>query len=154
MAHHNGTLLPQDTDFDNADQPGIAQPYTQSEIEDLLYGQDRPASDRLARLLELRDESAARDSADERGEDAAALWSEVDRAIAELSGTLDNADDGDDYAGLAAPLLGDQGDRLDTLSPDDIDAREAIEQGSAPDDAVEEEVEELDEAADDLDGKE
>ena len=51
---HHGTMVPQDTNFDNADQPGIAQPYSQTEIEDLLYGDDRPASERLARLKELR----------------------------------------------------------------------------------------------------
>ena len=55
---HHGTMVPQDTNFDNADQPGIAQPYSQTEIEDLLYGDDRPASERLARLKELRDEAA------------------------------------------------------------------------------------------------
>ena len=39
-------------------------------------------------------------------------------------------------------------------TPDDAKAQQDIEQGSEPDDAVEaEEVAELDEAADDLDGK-
>lgn len=126
-AHHPGTLLPQDTDFDNADQPGIAQPYSQAEIEDLLYGNDRPASDRLARLRELRDDSATRDSGDLGDQDPAAMLDELDRAIDELSATMANAADGADYAGLAAPFDRDSDGRLDALSPDDVDARQAIE---------------------------
>lgn len=122
---HHDTLVPQDTNFDNADQPGIAQPYTQAEVEELLYGTDRPASERLARLRELRDESAIRESGDWGDQDPAAMLDELDRAIDELSATVANADDADDYAGLEAPF--EPGDRLDALSPDDIDARHAIE---------------------------
>ena len=151
--HHPGTLLGQDTDFDSTDQPGTAQPYTQTEVEELLYGDDRPASDRLARLRELREESAARESGDWGDQDPASLLEEVDRAIEDLSTSMDNADDGADYAGLAAAADGGQGDRLDTLSPDDVDAREAIEQGSAADDAAQQEAEQIDEAAEDLDSK-
>ena len=130
MAQHNdhgGTLLPQDTNFDNADQPGIAQPYSQAEVEELLYGTDRPASERLAALNELRDESSMRESADWGDQDPASLLDEIDRAIDELSATIANADDNDDYAGLATNFDNDSGGRLDTLSPDDVDAREAIE---------------------------
>ena len=65
---HHGTMVPQDTNFDNADQPGIAQPYSQTEIEDLLYGDDRPASERLARLKELRDEAVEKYHAIEGGQ--------------------------------------------------------------------------------------
>lgn len=123
---HHGTMVPQDTNFDNADQPGIAQPYTQTEVEDLLYGDDRPASERLARLRELRAESAVRESGDWGDQDPAAMLDEVDRAIDELSATIANADDGEDYAGLATSFDNDPDDRLDALSPDDVDARHAI----------------------------
>lgn len=122
---HHGTMVPQQTNFDNADQPGIAQPYSQSEIEDLLYGDDRPAVERLARLREMRDESAIRESGDWGDQDPAAMLDELDRAIDELSATMANADDTNDYADLDAPL--DRDDRLDMLSPDDDDARHAIE---------------------------
>lgn len=151
---HRSALLPQETNFDNADEPGIAQPYSQSEVEDLLYGQDRPASERLARLRELRAESSVRESGDWGDEDPAALLDEVDRAIDGLGGDLENADDGEDYAVLSSALDSAQDERLDGLSPDDVDAREAIEQGSEPDDAVEEEeAAEVDDAADDREGK-
>lgn len=124
---HHGTMVPQDTNFDNADQPGIAQPYTQSEVEDLLYGEDRPASERLARLRELRDESSIRESGDWGDQDPAAMLDELDRAIDELSAVIANGEDNEDYAGLATNFDNDPADRLDALSPDDDDARFAIE---------------------------
>ena len=129
MAHqdHHGATVPQDTNFDNADQPGIAQPYTQSEVEDLLYGDDRPASERLARLRALREESAIRERGDCGDQDPAAMLDELDRAIDELSATIANADDNNDFAGLATTFDNDPADRLDALSPDDEEARYAIE---------------------------
>jgi hypothetical protein len=124
---HRGTMMPQNTNFDNADQPGIAQPYTQTEVEELLYGDDRPASERLARLRELRDESAIRESGDWGDQDPAAMLDELDRAIDELSATIANGDVAEDYAGLATTFDHDPADRLDALSPDDDEARSAIE---------------------------
>jgi hypothetical protein len=125
--HHHGTMMPQETDFDNADQPGIAQPFSQTEIEELLFGDDRPAEERLARLREIRDEAAARESADWGDEDPAALLEEIDRAIEALSTDVQDADDTIDYANLSAPLERDPDEHLDALSPDDVDAREALE---------------------------
>ena len=124
---HPGSLVPQETSFDNADTPGIAQPYSQSEIEDLLYGDDRPASERLARLKELRDEATIRESGDWGDQDPAAMLDELDRAIDELSATIANGDDDETYAGLTTNFDNDPADRLDALSPDDEEARHAIE---------------------------
>lgn len=124
---HHETMVPQDTNFDNADQPGIAQPYTQSEVEELLYGDDRPATERLAQLRALRDESAIRESGDWGDQDPAAMLEEIDRAIDELSATIANSEDNDDFAGLATTFDNDPADRLDALSPDDEDGRYAIE---------------------------
>jgi len=123
--HNYGTMLPQEINFDNSDQPGISQPYSQTEIEELLFGDDRSVEERLQRLREIRDELAGRESADWGDEDPAALLGEVDRAIDALSTDEDNADDTDDYANLA-PVLEQEAD-LESLSPDDVDAREAIE---------------------------
>jgi hypothetical protein len=130
MAQHNDhhdSMVPQDTNFDNADQPGIAQPYTQSEVEELLYGADRSASERLARLRELRDESAIRESGDWGGQDPASMLDELDRAIDELSAVIANGEENAEYEGLATTFDNDPADRLDALSPDDEEAREAIE---------------------------
>ncbi|KKB77044.1 hypothetical protein VW29_18980 [Devosia limi DSM 17137] len=124
---HRGTIVPQRTNFDNADQPGIAQPFSQSEIEELLFGDERSAEERLQRLQEIRDELVARGSADFGDKDPEALLAEIDRAIEALSVTSNNADETNDYAGLAAPLGRDPADHLDALSPDDIDARHALE---------------------------
>lgn len=124
---HHGTMVPQDTNFDNADQPGIAQPYSQTEVEELLYGEDRPASERLVRLREMREEAAIRESGDWGDQDPAALLDELDRAIDELSATIANSDDNEAYAGLGTSFDNDPADRLDALSPDDEEARQAIE---------------------------
>ena len=123
--NHPGSIIPQDIEPGDASEAfGIAEPYTQTEIEDLLYGDDRPASQRLERLRELREQSAVRESGDWGDQDPAATMSELDRAIDELSAMMGNSDDEGDYAGLA-PTLGTD-DRLDALSPDDVDARAAL----------------------------
>lgn len=120
---HPGSLVPQETNFDNADTPGIAQPYSQSEIEDLLYGDDRPVEDRVARLREMREELAARESGDFGEEDPASMLDELDRAIEELQGDADNLEETGDAAAI---MSADPADHLDALSPDDIDARDAL----------------------------
>lgn len=127
---HPVSLVPQETDFDNADQPGIAQPFTQDEIDDLLYGTDRPAAARLSRLRELREDMAARESGDFGGPDPASMLVEIDRAIEEISDMKGDAEAGDELAGLEAGWDPGEAGRLDTLSPDDVDARDAIEGGT------------------------
>ncbi|MET0438722.1 MAG: hypothetical protein ABW043_14625 [Devosia sp.] len=129
--HHRGTLVPQETNFDNADQAGIAQPYSQSEIEDLLYGDDRPVDERLARLREMRDESAIRESGDWGDEDPAAMLDELDRAIEELSGDREASDDN---FGVADAVLDDPANHSHALSPDDVDALEQLAGESLEDD--------------------
>ena len=138
--HNHGITMPQETNFDNADQPGISQPYSQAEIADLLFSDDRPVEERLERLREIRSELAGRESADWGDEDPAALLGEVDRAIDTLTTDEANADETDDYANLA-PALEQEAD-LESLSPDDVDARQAIE---GPDEEIylDEEEEEL-----------
>ncbi|HEV7346368.1 MAG TPA: hypothetical protein VGN60_12135 [Devosia sp.] len=141
--NHPGHVIPQDVVPGDASEAfGVAEPYTQIEIEDLLYGNDRPASQRLARLRELRDEATVRESGDWGGQDPAATLEELDRAIDELSAMIANSDDNDEYATLAPTFDKDPGDRLDALSPDDVDARHAIES----DDEEEDGIEPLDEA--------
>jgi len=120
---HPGSLVPQETSFDNADTPGIAQPYSQTEIEDLLYGDDRPVEARVSRLREIREELAARESGDFGDEDPAAMLDEIDRAIDSLQGDADNLDETGD---AAAFMAADPADHLDALSPDDVEARAAM----------------------------
>ncbi|WIY53342.1 hypothetical protein O9Z70_02050 [Devosia sp. YIM 151766] len=120
---HPGSLVPQETNFDNADNPGIAQPYSQIEIEDLLYGSDRPVADRLERLREIRAEASIRESGDFGGQDPASMLDELDRAIEELQRDINNMDETGDAAAI---MSADPADHLDTLSPDDVDARTAL----------------------------
>lgn len=117
--HHRGALVPQETNFDNADPAGIAQPYSQSEIEDLLYGDDRPVEERLARLREMREEAAIRESGDWGDEDPAAMLEEIDRAIEELAGDREISDEN---FGLEDVMIDDPANHSHALSPDDVDA--------------------------------
>lgn len=120
---HRGTLLPQETNFDNADQPGIAQPYSQSEIEDLVFGDERSVEERLARLREIRDEASIRESGDWGDDDPAAMLVEIDRAIEELSSRQSTSDE--NY-GVEAGTAEDPANHLHTLAPDDVDAQQAL----------------------------
>jgi len=126
--NQHGSIVAQDAIYDAADQPGIAYPYTQDEVDELLYGVDRSASERLARLREIRDQMAVRESGDWGDQDPAAMMDELDRAIDELSANIANSmdDDEDDYMLLEPALDIDPSEKLDSLSPDDVDAISAI----------------------------
>lgn len=125
MAHTHGRdgVLSQDSNFDNADQAGIAQPYTQTEIEDLVFNSALSVEDRLSRLREIRDEAAARESGDWGEEDPAAMMDEIDRAIEELSG--DKASSDANFP-LETGLADDPENHLHALAPDDVDAQAAL----------------------------
>lgn len=117
--NHPGSILPQDLNFDNADQPGTAQPVSQNEIDELEFGDDRPVEERLARLREIRDDMVTREAGDWGDEDPKALIAEIDRVLETLSTAEADADDTDDYAGLAPSLATDPLDHRELLSPDD-----------------------------------
>ena len=50
--HHDNSdaLMPFDGTFDATEQVSFGLPFSQDEIEDLLYGGDRPVDERLERL--------------------------------------------------------------------------------------------------------
>ena len=149
--NHPGSILPQDTEpADAVDEVIVGQPISQDEVDDLLYGEDRPAGERVDRLRELADQIRARQAGDlATNPDTDPLLDEIDRAIAELSGSLADADDEFDYGNATGVLAQDPEDHLDALSPDDVDGRAAIT-GEAADRAPledeDEEPEPLDEA--------
>lgn len=123
----HGTILPQSNGFDGSDDPpGIAQPISQSEIEDLLYNDERPVDERIDRLRELRDEAAIRASGD-NGSDAWILLRELENALDMLVQDEDAADDNSEFAMFDGAYEIDPADHLEALSPDDEDGRLAIE---------------------------
>ncbi|NGP17272.1 hypothetical protein [Devosia aurantiaca] len=116
-------LTPIDEPFDANEQPGLSIPYSQDEIEDLLYGSDRPVAERVERLKEMRVEMATRESGDFGDQDPKDMMAEIDRALDELQADNDYADENGDFD----PALAiDPEDHLDALAPDDVDAREAL----------------------------
>lgn len=128
---NSDALIPVDDQFDAAEQPGISVPFTQDEIQDLLYGSDRPVEERLDRLKEMRGEMVTRESGDFGDQDPKDMISEIDRAIEELKGDSAYADENSDFD---ASVSIDPEDHLDTLSPDDVDARLALTGGDDSED--------------------
>ncbi len=129
-------LMPYDATFDASEQIPLGLPFSQDEIEDLLYGSDRPVAERVERLKEMRAELATRESGDFGDEDPKAMIDEIDRAIGELDADSAYADENGQ---LDAAVDIDPADHLDALSPDDVDAREALT--GEDDDSVEDDAE-------------
>jgi hypothetical protein len=126
---HPGRILPQDVKAqDGWGEMVTALPISQAEIEELLYGDDRPPQERIARLQELAGqlrEDLPGDLGDGDGlADSKALLLEVDEAIARLQGDMDRDPD------LVFDEVSTDGDPLnhrETLSPDS-DELEEIEE--------------------------
>jgi hypothetical protein len=121
---HPGRIVPQDlVPQDGSGSSLTALPISQAEVDELLYGDDRPPRERIARLQEV----AAMLRDDEPGDfgdgDPHALLGEVDEAIARLQGDMNREPDliFDDVSTDGDPL-----NHRETLSPDS-DELEAIE---------------------------
>ncbi len=121
---HPGRVLPQDIfPQDGGGEMMTALPISQAEIEELLYGDDRPAAERVERLAELADTLRASQPGDFGDDDPGRLLTEVEAAIARINGALDpDADTGTDEP----TMLDDPLNHRETLSPDS-DELEAIE---------------------------
>ncbi|MFD1253088.1 hypothetical protein DEVEQU_01089 [Devosia equisanguinis] len=120
---NSDALIPVDAVLDAGDQPVLSFPYSQDEIEDLLYGADRPVEERMQRLRDMREELVARESGDFGDQDPKAIMVEIDRALEELQADSDYADEN---GALDAAIAIDPNDHLDALSPDDVEARQAL----------------------------
>ncbi len=125
---HPGRILPQDIVADDGSGDTLtAMPFGQSEIEELLYGDDRPAQERIARLQEVAAALREEESADFGGGDTKSLLGEVEEAIARLSGGLDP--DGDLPEELS--MDDDPLNHRETLSPDSDELDEIEQQDEA-----------------------
>jgi hypothetical protein len=121
-----GRVLPQDTAPGDAGEEVIAgEAVSLSEIDDLLYADDRPLELRIARLRELAAEVRARAAGEIGDDDARTLLSEMERTIGML-------EDQRDRPGEPGFLAEDASAHRETLSPDsdELEAIEAADEAS------------------------
>lgn len=119
MSHMNRSVESQDTRNDgDGEQVIIAQPLSQAEIDELLYSDEYPREERLARLREMRLELSEREISDFGSDDPGALLGQIEEAIAQLE---------DGVGEFMDPASVDHNpeDHRETLSPDS-DELEAI----------------------------
>ena len=130
QTNSGSSILDQESQLGDAvDQPGIDYPFTQDEIDDLLYGETDSTGDRLAKLRELRDQITARRGAEWMGDDPQRMLGEIETAIQRLEGAS-GADQDRDYSLDETMMDTDPLSHRETLSPDDdqlLDAQEAEE---------------------------
>ncbi|KQU94393.1 hypothetical protein [Devosia sp. Root105] len=129
ISNHFRGLIAEDTPAGNdGDTPGFAQPVSQTEIEELLYGDDWPAVERLARLLAIRDELSNLEATDFGDDDPRTLIGAIDEAVAQLNGL---AGEGMDPTSVDH----DPAAHRETLSPDsdELEAIEAADEASLED---------------------
>ena len=87
------TTLPVDTAIDGEDyMPGLSNPVTAAEIQDIYMDARVPVTERLDALAQLKQEMVARDAADTLP-DTKALIDQIDSAIATLNETGDGTAD-------------------------------------------------------------
>lgn len=131
--HHFRGLIAEDTPAGNdGDTPGYAQPVSQTEIEELLYGDDWPAAERLARLLSIREELRNLEATDFGDDDPHTLIRAIDEAVSRLNGL---AGEGMDPTSVDH----DPTAHRETLSPDsdELDAISADDEASLTDESAE-----------------
>jgi len=120
-SNHTGDVVGQDAEIgEDDDAPGIAQPLSQAEIEELLYSDQWPAEVRLERLRAFRDELQSREAADFGADDPGWLSREVESAIARLELARGEGMD-------PSSVDHNPEDHRETMSPDS-DELEAIEE--------------------------
>jgi hypothetical protein len=123
---HPGRIIPQDlVPEDGSGETLTALPFGQAEIDELLYGDDRPPGERIERLQELAAQMRDQEPGDFGGGDTKALLGEIDEAIARLVGNMDRDPDlvFDDVSTDDDPL-----NHRETLAPDSDELEEIEEE--------------------------
>jgi hypothetical protein len=119
--NHTADVVGQEAEVgEDDDSPGIAQPLSQAEIDELLYGDEWSAEERLERLRDFRDDLRSREAADFGTDDPGSLLKEIISAIARLERSFGEGMD-------PSSVDHNPEDHRETLSPDS-DELEAIEQ--------------------------
>jgi hypothetical protein len=132
---HPGRIVPQDLVPDDGSGDSLtALPVSQSEIEDLLYGDDRREAERLERLRELAAQLRQQEPGDFGDGDPRARAGEIDEAIARLSGDIERDPD---MVYDEPSMDGDPLNHRETLSPDsdELEEIEDDDEASLSDDA-------------------
>lgn len=130
ISNHFRGLIAEDTPAGNdGDVPGFAQPVSQAEIEELLYGDDWPAGERLARLLSIRAELSNLEATDFGDDDPRSLIGAIDEAVSRLNSLVGEGMD-------PTSVDHDPTAHRETLSPDsdELDAIAAEDEASLEDD--------------------
>lgn len=152
LTNHDA-IVPQDLGLDDVDvnDLGLIEALSQDEIDELMNSDVLPASERLSRLVEIREHLSARVASEVGDNDAASLLGEVERGIATLQTQLNAVDERTEagFDELEAAIDIDPLEHRETLAPDD-DALLDMADGDDDDDPDEDE-EEDDEEDDDLD---
>lgn len=129
-SNHPGRILPQDTSpGDGNEEVNVGQPVSLTEVEDLLYGDDRPAELRLDRLNELANELRDRVSSESVSpelddNEARTMLDEIERAIYTLRTKSQ-------FVGEPGMLDDDPLDHRETLAPDSDELEEIEEEDEA-----------------------
>jgi len=110
--HTESDVVPLDIEVgDDADQPGISQPVSQAEIDDILNSPDMPIEERQARLEDLAQRIGTRENID-LGNEFHPLEQQINEALNMI------AEGGHTYGTLQSTGL-DPDVRSDAHSPDD-----------------------------------
>ena len=131
---HPGRVLPQDiVPQDGWGDMLTALPVSQAEIEDLLYGDDRPAEERIERLSEIGESLRNREPGDFGDNDPGMLLGEIDSAIARIRAGTER--DRDMVTDDEPTMDDDPLNHRETLSPDsdELEAIEAQDEASLSD---------------------
>lgn len=115
----------------DGDTPGFAQPVSQTEVEELLYGDGWPIEERLARLREMRGAIAELEAPDFGDEDPLVLVRSIDDAIGRLEKLEGEGMD-------PTSVDQDASAHRETLSPDsdELEAIEEADEASFSEDAA------------------
>ena len=144
------TVIGQDMPLGNdGDTPGFAQPVSLTEIEELLYGDDWPIEERLARLRVARQEIADLEAPDFGDEDPLVLVRAIDDAIGRLEGLAGESMD-------PTSVDHDASVHRETLAPDsdELEAIEAADEASFREEAADDDSVDKTQWIDGLDRKE
>ena len=132
MSHINRTVESQDTrSNDGTDQVMMVNPISQTEIDELLYSDEFPREERLARLRYYRDELSEREASDFGLDDPGALLGQIQEAMSALEDSFGESMD-------PASVDHNPEDHRETLSPDsdELEAIEQADEASLEDDLV------------------